>query len=695
MTLVILIAPGWGYTNGGINVFNRELCRGLGCFVTDQLRVLCVAPDIPPDEIDKVSKNENIVLLNVNRDEFERSKEIVNIVNDYCNRECIASPSVVWLGHDTYSDRQALECKKLWSGSICALIHHMSYGTYYPLINLDSDKSEEKERVQRERLSAADIVFANGPLLKESAQDLCGRNDNIFEILPGVFNVKTIKERTPNFFNVVSFGRIEPPNTLKRSNSIIKQIFLAVASWAKFTSELKSTDVSAMKIYGKSDDTSDSEFIKLLKKYSNGIYPFSVIPYETNHEKLLESLSNFSLCLVLSSREGFGLTALEAISAGIPVIVSDSSGFFRALQERALDGFVYPVSIQGALDEPYYSDSDLINVSKAIRKVFDEKDNAKKKALMLRAILLGAGCTWENCAKTVLMKLGITLSSGEGETKTLIDEDYHEDKCKSAEKTSNSNGKLIVVTGFIAAKESMVISQLLSLYNNYEVVIEATDETPGEQYRFLKSAEYTDKICDKHSLEHLKLDDNNFGEFRKALYSKLNQGINVILEQDFEADSKIKERFPEALIVYVFPPDVNTIKNQLDKENADDDCIRERLSKYSREAYSVFNGNILLVNDVPNNAAKRLNEMIENPNTPKDGYNKNVELVVTLKKGLDEYLEHQQSVYNFIESGVKMPLSDVKELPDKNTIVSRATMSVLSDMITLYLKILVLTHKVI
>ena len=101
MTLLVITASGWGYTNGGINVFNREMCKGMSAFVGDRLSVLCVAPDIPQEEIDRVRENEKISLLSVSVDEFKVPEVIVNRVKGYCEREKLVNPSVIWLGHDT------------------------------------------------------------------------------------------------------------------------------------------------------------------------------------------------------------------------------------------------------------------------------------------------------------------------------------------------------------------------------------------------------------------------------------------------------------------------------------------------------------------------------------------------------------------------------------------------------------------
>lgn len=407
MNLLVVLADGWGYTQGGINVFNREMCRGFGGYVNEKFRVLCLAPEISRAEVDIAKQNEKLDLIGLSRSEFDNPEDIVSKVRQYCDLNSFENLSVTWLGHDTYSDLQAIECKKLWKDSRCAIIHHMSYSTYYPLVNLDSEKTQEKESNQRARLRAADLVFANGPLLKRSAQDLRGSKENVFEILPGVYEVKDVKQTfTPDTFYVVTFGRVEPAQGTKRNNSIIKQVFLAAASWSKFTNTLRTNQESVMTVYGKSGDGVENEVMDIVKKHFKDVHSFTMVPYESDHAKLLEKLSDYSLCLVLSSKEGFGLTAIEAISAGVPIIVSQSSGFYQSLYEKSLDGYVHSIRVEASLDEPYYTKGDLERATKEIEEVYCSQENAKKKTIKLREELIKAGFTWENCAKTIIEKLG-------------------------------------------------------------------------------------------------------------------------------------------------------------------------------------------------------------------------------------------------------------------------------------------------
>lgn len=51
MNLLVVLTDGWGYTYGGINVFNREMCRGFSRFVNEHMHVICLAPEIHKCEI--------------------------------------------------------------------------------------------------------------------------------------------------------------------------------------------------------------------------------------------------------------------------------------------------------------------------------------------------------------------------------------------------------------------------------------------------------------------------------------------------------------------------------------------------------------------------------------------------------------------------------------------------------------------
>lgn len=401
----VFIIDDWGYSKGGINVFNKLLCEAMSRLAHS--KVVCVVQNVSADKERQTTENgiEILYISKENNNEKIIAKKIKNIT-------CKDS-KIIFVGHDVQTGKMAIKCKKRFLNSKCIIIHHMAYAEYYPILNMDYEVSEAKENLQREVLQQADMVFANGATLEKSAQDIVGDEVPVFRIYPGVSEVEP-RKNINNTFKVVTFGRIEQGKGLKKNNTIIKETYLALAAWADFTKKYCREEETIMKIYGKNgdDNSVDKEMEELLKQYSDKVYAVSIVPYMENRKQLLTKLSEFSLCLVLSLREGFGLTALEAVSAGVPLIVSKRSGFYKSLEELRLDSYVYGVDIQGKRDYPYYSDTDLENTSNAIYSVFRYQQDAKNKTIELRERLKNCGFTWEQCAKTIIEKVTENWDTG-------------------------------------------------------------------------------------------------------------------------------------------------------------------------------------------------------------------------------------------------------------------------------------------
>lgn len=401
----VFIIDDWGYSKGGINVFNKLLCEAMSRLAHS--KVVCVVQNVSADKERQTTENgiEILYISKENNNEKIIAKKIKNIT-------CKDS-KIIFVGHDVQTGKMAIKCKKRFLNSKCIIIHHMAYAEYYPILNMDCEVSEAKENLQREILQQADMVFANGATLEKSAQDIVGDEVPVFRIYPGVSEVEP-RKNINNTFKVVTFGRIEQGKGLKKNNTIIKETYLALAAWADFTKKYCREEETIMKIYGKNgdDNSVDKEMEELLKQYSDKVYAVSIVPYMENRKQLLTKLSEFSLCLVLSLREGFGLTALEAVSAGVPLIVSKRSGFYKSLEELRLDNYVYGVDIQGKRDYPYYSDTDLENTSNAIYSVFRYQQDAKNKTIELRERLKNCGFTWKQCAKTIIEKVTENWDTG-------------------------------------------------------------------------------------------------------------------------------------------------------------------------------------------------------------------------------------------------------------------------------------------
>lgn len=417
----VFLADDWGCKFGGINVFNYYLCEAMARIT--QIDTICISPNINV-EVKRAAESLGLTLINVTKEDFNSPEAIMNEV---INSRALEGENTVFVGHDIITGNIAYGCKKLLKGSKLAIIHHMSYRDYYPIVNNDSAMVKQKEKEQKTVLSKADYIFANGPVLRDSAEDLVrGLNVPVSEILPGLVIVAPNTEPN-NSFSVVSFGRMEKQEGNKKDNSIIKQTYLATAGWAAFSDKyVKDKSKTTMKLYGKKEgDFETQEVLKrIVEKYTSHVLSISAFEYIDNHAELMDELKSFSACLILSLREGFGLTALEAVSAGIPLVVSKSSGFYKALEERKIENYVYGVDIKGSNEEPYYNEEDVSNVCEELYNIFMNQVKAKKDALELIDKLKKLGFTWDKCAEDIVLKLfpGITIFSPLPEEKSVVKE---------------------------------------------------------------------------------------------------------------------------------------------------------------------------------------------------------------------------------------------------------------------------------
>ena len=133
-----------------------------------------------------------------------------------------------------------------------------------------------------------------------------------------------------------------------------------------------------------------------------------------------------------------------------------------------------------------------------------------------------------------------------------------------------SKGILTVVSGFSGAGKGTVMKELLKRYDNYALSISATtrDPRPGEEdgreYFFRTKEEFEQLIRDDALIEYAQYVENYYGTPRAYVEQQLTEGRDVILEIEIQGAMKVKQRIPEALLVFVTPPGVEELKRRLE-----------------------------------------------------------------------------------------------------------------------------------
>lgn len=427
MDAIIFLADGWGPTSGGINAFNYSLCQAMGKAFGDSINVVCVSHNISRKICAEELENNHLKLISMTtKADLEDAGVIVNVLKE---KNIIGSSHgrIVWVGHDIYSGELACQCRELVENSQYAVIHHMAYREYYPMLSNDANKNSQKEKMQEDLILKADYVFANGPKLYRSARDLCLKErerKKVHQILPGLAEIEP-RDFAPDHLSVIAFGRIEEEKE-KNNNSIIKQTMLAAAAWGGFLKHIREKNMpvnSDMRVVGYDDDETikikNQKLKEFVSEYSGGVEAITACPYMENQDELYDMLKKQSLSLMLSREEGFGLVGLEAIAAGVPAIISKQSGLYEFLKEKRLENRVMAVDIQGHFQKPYFTNDDLDQVIGKINDYLSNKEERKKDALELRNVLLEQKLTWEQCAADIINILKLNAKKAEIENTFL------------------------------------------------------------------------------------------------------------------------------------------------------------------------------------------------------------------------------------------------------------------------------------
>ena len=154
-----------------------------------------------------------------------------------------------------------------------------------------------------------------------------------------------------------------------------------------------------------------------------------------------------------------------------------------------------------------------------------------------------------------------------------------------------SKGILVVVSGFSGAGKGTVMKRLLEKYNDYALSISVTTRNPrpgeedGREYFFRTKEEFEKLIKEDALIEYAQYVENYYGTPRSYVEEQLQAGKNVILEIEIQGAMKVKEKIPEALLVFVTPPTVEELEKRLKGRGTETaQVIAERLARAGEEA---------------------------------------------------------------------------------------------------------------
>ncbi len=165
-------------------------------------------------------------------------------------------------------------------------------------------------------------------------------------------------------------------------------------------------------------------------------------------------------------------------------------------------------------------------------------------------------------------------------------------------------GTLFVVSAPSGAGKTSLVKALLSGDEHLAVSVSHTTRAmrPGEQdgvdYHFVDPGTFKIMVADGAFLEHAQVFDNYYGTAQASVEQTLAQGLDVVLEIDWQGARQVRERLPEAVSVFILPPSRQALEQRLRGRGQDSDEIIARRMRDARSESAHFHEyDFLVIND--------------------------------------------------------------------------------------------------
>lgn len=138
-----------------------------------------------------------------------------------------------------------------------------------------------------------------------------------------------------------------------------------------------------------------------------------------------------------------------------------------------------------------------------------------------------------------------------------------------------------------------------------------TGEVEGVTYNYISKNSFEEMISSDTMLEWAVYSGNYYGTPRKDVEKMLNEGKNVILEIEVQGAFKVKEIFPETVMIFVVPPSMKELKKRLTERGRESESqIKVRMETARRELELAPRYDYVIINDTLENCVEEMRDVI-------------------------------------------------------------------------------------
>lgn len=166
-------------------------------------------------------------------------------------------------------------------------------------------------------------------------------------------------------------------------------------------------------------------------------------------------------------------------------------------------------------------------------------------------------------------------------------------------------GNLFVVAAPSGAGKSSLVKALMELDNRVSPSISHTTRAPrgqelhGREYYFVSQETFDQMVVQDAFLEWALVHGNRYGTSKQAIEQRMAQGVDVVLEIDFQGAIQVKRIFPNAVLIFILPPSWTELRSRLERRAEDSpEVIELRLQNAATEMAHAREFDFVIINEL-------------------------------------------------------------------------------------------------
>ena len=178
-------------------------------------------------------------------------------------------------------------------------------------------------------------------------------------------------------------------------------------------------------------------------------------------------------------------------------------------------------------------------------------------------------------------------------------------------------GILFVLSGPSGVGKNTVLDELFKDFAGVSYSVSATTrearngEIEGEDYFFITEEKFNEIEADNGFIESAVVHGHYYGTPKKFVDKKLAEGEDIILEIDTQGAKQVREKYPDAVYIFLLPPSLEELENRLDKRGSENNKSKSiRLKNARKELKEVHNYDYEVINDSLSKAVREIKKII-------------------------------------------------------------------------------------